>query len=201
MRFLLLFSVVTSLLCAIGSEVQVTIHQHRFDFVKSYYNEYGERGISLLIYRHGDSHEKLPLLAVTLEHTSGSCRSRRREEGAYQIKGDTITLYTAWTRSRQAYDAPVGERIQVYRVEENGTITYKSGELYIETEMRGQDRKSGMQYLVTPPKNSHERKALADYIRRVEEQYHATFVTPQRAKTLHQEVAEALAEKHRHLWH
>jgi len=201
MRILLLLFAVCLTLFAIDSEKVVMINHHRFDVVQESYREYGDKGVELKIYRHGADREKLPLLSFSLLYSSGSCASKSLQEGAYEINGSKIILYSRWERSGRAYDAPTGDRIQVYRVDDNGTIVYESGKLYIERYAKRYDPESGMQYLFNAPKNRQEQEALREYKKRVERIFKGKFVEGKAAKALHDEVEEALMRKHREIWH
>ena len=201
MRILFLFFTVCVTLFAIDSEKVVTINHHQFDLVQESYREYGDKGVEMKIYRHGADREKLPMLSFSLMYSSGSCASKSIQEGAYEINGSKIILYSRWERSGRAYDAPVGDRIQVYRVDDNGSITYESGKLYIERYAKRYDPQSGMQYLFNAPKNKQEKEALRGYIKRVEHIFEGKFVQGKAANALHDEVEEALMRKHRELWH
>ena len=198
--FLLFFSVCVTLF-AIDSEQVVMINHHQFDLVQESYREYGDKGVEMKIYRHGDNREKLPLLSFSLFYASGSCSGKSIEEGAYEINGSKIILYSRWERNGRAYDAPAGDRIQVYRVDDNGSIIYESGKLYIERYAKRYDPQSGMQYLFNAPKNKQEQEALRGYIKRVEDIFEGKFVQGKAANALHNEVEEALMRKHRELWH
>jgi hypothetical protein len=200
MRIFLLFFLSVLSVLAVDSEESLTINHHTFDLVQESYREYGDKGVELKIYTHGADKEKLPLLAFTLSYTSGSCAEKSTQEGAYEINGSTMILYTHWERSGRAYDAPAGDRIQVYKVEDNGTITLLSGRLYIERHAKRYDRESGMRYLFDPPKTTQEQKALDDYIRRTEKIFEGRFVQGKEAARLREEVEEALMRKHSRRW-
>jgi len=99
MRILLLLFAVCLTLFAIDSEKVVMINHHRFDVVQESYREYGDKGVELKIYRHGADREKLPLLSFSLLYSSGSCASKSLQEGAYEINGSKIILYSRWERA------------------------------------------------------------------------------------------------------
>lgn len=75
-----------------------------------------------------------------------------------------------------------------------------SGKLYIERHAKRYDSESGMQYLFTAPKTAEEKKALKEYIDRVERIFDGKFVQGKEAQILRQEVEDALMRKHRKLW-
>ena len=189
------------LLFSVESIDTIDIGNTHFTTVTETYREYGDRGTELKIYPQKGERDKLPLLALTLQYISGGCADKSIEEGTYEINGSKIILYSRWERSGRAEDAPMGDRIQVYRVDDNGSIVYESGKLYIERYTKRYDPESGMQYLFNVPKNKQEQEALHGYKKRVERIFKGKFVQGRAAKALHDEVEEALMRKHRKLWH
>jgi len=189
------------LLFSVESIDTIDIGNTHFTTVTETYREYGDRGTELKIYPQKGERDKLPLLALTSQYISGGCADKSIEEGTYEINGSKIILYSRWERSGTAEDAPKGDRIQVYRVDDNGSIVYESGKLYIELYTKRYDPESGMQYLFSVPKNKQEQEALRMYKKRVEDIYEGEFVQGKAAKALHGEVEEALMRKYRKLWH
>ena len=200
MRILFLVLGVAAALCAAGAKEGAVLNHHKFDFVNEIYNEYGERGVILKIYRDGADREAPPLYTFTLESTWGGCRDKAIEKGAYEINGSKIRFYTHWERTGSMDTAPRGDRIAVYRVDENGTMVKESARLYVEQYVRGYDWESGMQYLFKAPSTSNEREALRKYIDVVERTFGGRFVQGEAAKIVHDQVAEALDRKYRNLW-
>jgi len=196
-----LLFLVPLMLFSVESIGTIDIGSTHFKAVKETYREYGDKGTELKIYPKNGDRDKLPILAFTLQYISGSCADKSIEEGAYEINGSKIMFYSRWERSGRAYDAPIGDRIQVYRVDDNGTIVYESGKLYIERYAKRYDSESGMQYLFNAPKNRQEQEALREYKKRVERIFKGKFVEGKAAKALHDEVEEALMRKHREIWH
>lgn len=200
MRILFLLFGMAAVLCAAGIKEGVLINHHKFDFVNEVYNEYGERGVTLKIYRHGADREASPLYTFTLESTWGGCRDKTVEKGAYEINGSKILFFTHWDRVGSVDNAPRGDRVAVYRIDDNGSIVRESARLYVERYARGYDRESGMQYLFSRPSTQEEREALQKYIDGVEHAFQGKFVQGKTAKLLHDQVADALDRKYRNLW-
>ncbi|RUM74755.1 MAG: hypothetical protein DSZ10_01050 [Sulfurovum sp.] len=200
MRNVILFFLVSTFLLAFGTPKQIEINHHTFDLVQEYYNEYGERGVSLKFYAHGANKEKLPMLALSLMNSTGACSGKSIQDGTYEINGTKIIYYSHWERKGNAGDAPEGDLIQTYKVYQNGTITRVSGELYIEDHVRGNNSSDGMQYLFDAPKTTEEEKALKDYIKSIERRFGGEFVRGKEAEALKKRVRDALARKHKKLW-
>jgi len=200
MKLVLTFLILINISYAFHFEEELKIGQQRFIIVHESYDEYNDKGITMMIYKKSEPLEEKPLFSFTLENQSGGCGEQSRQDGTYDINGTTLTLYSHWDRSGKAYDTPKGDRIQHYKIDENGTIAFLDGTLYIETEAKNYDKQSAIKYLYSAPKNEDETKALHQYIKRVENLFHGKFVRGDQANILHQEVDKALMQKRKTRW-
>jgi len=200
MRNLILIFLLSTFLFAFGTPKKLKINDYTFDMIQEYYNEYGERGVSLKFYAHGANMEKPPMLALSLMNSTGACSGKSIQDGTYEINGTKIIYYSHWERTGDAADAPEGDLIQTYKVDQNGTITRVSGKVYIEDHARSYDGSDGMQYLFRAPKTTEEKNALKDYIKSIERRFDGEFVRGKEAETLKKRVRDALARKHKKLW-
>ena len=167
--------------------------------VKESYNEYGDKGVTLALYADTDKSAS-PKLTFLLRNESGSCSDKDIEEGAYVIKKDTIVLYTHWIRSRNSNDAPIGDRIQVYKVNKDSSFTMIDSKVYVEKTRQNEDADEGMKYLYTAPKTKEEELLLDAYIASVEKIFKAKFVRGSEAVALGKEVQDALMQKQKQRW-
>jgi len=200
MKLIFSFIVVCISLFAGEREEEVQIGKHTFILKQEIYNEYGDKGITLLVYAKAKQKEKLPLLSFVLENQSGSCTNKSLEKGTYEIKSNSIKFYSHWERYGKEYNAPIGNRIQVYHVDENGTFYQTESKVYIEKSKRGKEVDEGMKYLYTEAKTSNEKEALKQYIGSVEHIFEAKFVRGNDAKILAKEVTRALIQKQKQRW-
>ena len=199
MKHFLLFLLIT---LSLYSDVikEITIADKPYVIVHESYNEYSDKGIEMKLYTQKQNRDTLPLLSFTLENQSGGCAEKSIQHGTYTIEGDKIILYSHWARSGRAYDAPSGDRKQVYSLDKDGNLTRVSGQVYIEKTKRGKEMDEGMKYLYTPATTEKEKKALTAYIRSVEHIFEADFVRGEQANTLAHEVEQALREKSKQRW-
>jgi len=179
---------------------QTSINNFSYEIVYSTYNEYGDKGTEMMFYRKNQNHDELPLFTFTLENQSGGCSEKSIQAGAYDINGSKLTFYTHWDRVGKAYASPQGDRIQHYEVDNNGTVHFIDGLLYIETEAKNYDTQSDIQFLFNIPKTLEEKQKLKEYIKRVEQTFKGHFVRDKEADTLHQKVDKALMEKRKTRW-
>lgn len=200
MRFLMLLSVLMSLLNA-GELQHISMGKFEFSLITDSYDAYDSKGEVMKLYAEENNNDLTFILSLTLQDRTGTCADKSLEDGAYEINGTILTLYSAWDRLGRAYDAPLGARIQVFQLQPNATFKRISSLLYIETHRKKQDQNSGMQYLFTAPKNEEEKKAFETYIAEVETSFKGTFVFGDDAKKLRQEVQEALRRKMQTKWH
>ena len=199
MKYLLLFLVIT---LSVWSDTikEITIEGNSYVIVHESYNEYSDKGIEMKLYKKEQNRDTLPLFSFTLENQSGGCGERSTQEGSYEINGSTITLYSHWDRSGRAYDAPRGDRIQHYRVDADGSVTWIDGLLYIERQAKNYDKESGLKYLFKAPKNAEEKAKLQSYIQTTQRIFKGKFVEKDEAGKLHEKVDKALMKKRQTRW-
>ena len=169
-------------------------------FVAERYNEYGDKGVTMKLYKKEKSFQTQPIFSFILENQSGDCSAKSTQESAYKINGSMLTLYTHWDRSGRAYDAPKGDRIQHYHMDNNGTVHFVDGQLCIEDKAKNYDKQSAIQYLYHTPKSPEEDKALTHYIKRIEKIFKGRFLSGDDAKALQLKVEKMLEEKKRTRW-
>jgi len=131
---------------------------------------------------------------------SGQCSDKDIENGTYVIKKDSIIFYTHWTRSHSTDNTPSGDRMQVFKVDDNGSFTMSDSKIYVERTRQNADADEGMQYLHKEAKTDEQKKLLGEYITSVEHIFKAKFVMGDEADTLAFEVHEALANKQKQQW-
>ena len=198
MKILMVFMFIIAQIWAGSLHDYTLINGQPFKIVEEPYDEYGDKGIMLKVYK---AMEKYPLLTLTFENKSGSCSSRTTQEGSYEIKEDTITFYSHWKRKGKAYDSPIGDRIQVFKVDEKGNIKQVSGRVYIEQHTKNSKNEDGMNYLFDTPKTQEGKALLKSYVGSVERIFEATFVFEKEADRLTEEVYWALQRKEHQRWH
>ena len=181
-----------------ASSQEITINHHTFTIVTEKYAIYDSKGEVMRFYR--DIHDKKPLFHLTLSDATGGCSSRSLVDGAYEIEGNKIRLYSFFHRQGTAYVEPYGARIVEYEVDKSGELKKLSSQIYIETAQRGYENNKGMQYLFKRPQTEQEKRALANYVKQVEEQYSAQFLLGEGGKSLIKEVKEALNRKIKRNW-
>ena len=177
---------------------EITINNHHFTIVTEKYDLYGSKGEVMRFYR--DIHDKKPLFHLILNDATGGCSSRSLEDGAYEIEGNKIKLYSFFNRQGDAYNEPYGAKIVEYEVLNSGELKRLSSRVYIEMAKRGYESSKGMRYLFEKPKTKEEKRELVEYIKEVESKYLAKFVLGDEANSLMKEVKEALKRKIKKRW-
>lgn len=200
MKTLLIILILISELNAFKSEKEVQIGVHSFILVKKSYNEYGDKGITMALYTKDTKNSRQKKLSFLLGNESGPCSDKNVENGSYKIKEDSIVFYTHWKRSRSSYNVPIGDRMQVFKVDKNGSFYMIDSKVYVERTKRNKDEDEGMQYLYTEAKTENEKLLLDEYITSVEDTFKAKFVMGDEAKKLEYEVNKALLLKQRQQW-
>jgi hypothetical protein len=200
MKIFLMLLTFFSTLHAYKTQKKVHIGKHTFNLVEESYNEYGDKGITMALYVVESNTTSSPKLSFILNNESGSCSDKNVENGTYEIKEDTITFYTHWKRSRNSDNRPIGNRIQIYKVDENGSFYMSNSRTYIEQTTQYPDADEGMQYLFTEAKTETEKQLLHEYIISVESLYKAKFVRGDEADNLAFEVNAALLKKQKQHW-
>jgi len=178
----------------------LTINKQKFSLEKGSYDIYDSKGSYVKFYRVENNETLIPVLRLTLNDATGSCASRSLEDGAYEIEGSTITFYTLWERTGQAYFEPFGAKIQKYNVNDEGLLEEVSSKLYVETSKKKHDDGNGMEYLFHEPQNEVEQEKLNAYVKEVEERYKGKFVFGDESRELIKNVKEALKRKMRSMW-
>ena len=178
----------------------VQIGGRTYTIVEESYNEYNDKGIAMKLYKKTDNKDALPLFSFTVENQLGGCGERSMQEGSYEINGTMLTFYTHWARSGRAYDAPSGDRIQHYVMDNNGTMHFKEGILYIEQQAKNYDKESGQKYLYVKPTTQREKEKLQEYIQNIEHTFGGRFVFDDAAVKLHKKVENALMKKRQTRW-
>ncbi len=197
-KFLMVTLLSVELLFGVTKYVQ--IGEHKFKIVQESYNIYDSKGTYIRFYSSKSDENSKPLLRLTLADVTGNCTSKSLEDGAYEIDGNRLILYTSWSRRGNAYLAPYGVMIQEYKVEKNGKLKKISAQIYQEIVAKGYDTDSGMKYLFDKPTTSSQKEKFSEYITTIEKSYNATFVFGEEAKTLRKKVTEALIRKVKKSW-
>ena len=200
MKLLFSFILLYTSLFSLEAKKEVQIGAHMFILKQQAYNEYGDKGITLMVYDKASVQKGVPLLSFVMENKSGGCADKSVQKGTYKIEGNSLTFYSHWERYGRAYDAAIGDRVQVYTLDDKGTLHRTNSKVYIETSKRGKEVDEGMKYLYTETKTDAQRQALAKYIISVERIFEAKFVKGNAAKVLAEEVSNALREKQKQRW-
>ncbi len=181
-----------------ASTQELTINHHTFTLVTESYDIYNSKGKVMKFYKNIDSQK--PLFHITLTDATGGCTGRSLEDGAYEIEGNKIILYSFFHRQGTAYMEPYGAKIVKYEVTKSGKLKKLNSRIYIETAQRGYENSKGMKYLFQKPQTDNEKRDLARYVEQIEEQYQAQFVLGKEGKDLIREVKEALKRKIKQNW-
>ncbi len=197
--FLLILLTLTTLFATAELE-HITIGNQDFSIVTESYEIYDSKGEVMKLYKEERNNDLTFVLSLILKDKTGSCADKSMQEGAYEINGTTITLYSFWDRKGKMYDSPYGARIQCYEMLPDHTVVLKSSKVYIETSRKSYDTESGMKYLFTPPNNKSEIEALLAYVKSVEREYKGAFVYDNEARKLMEEVHEAFRRKMKAEW-
>ena len=199
MKTLLIILIFFSTLYASNAEKEVHIGTYSFMLIEEEYNEYGDKGVTMMLYAKDADRSKLPQFRFVMSYQSGSCAVKNLEDGSYKIEKDSIVTHSRWERIDND-NAPIGERMQVYKMDENGSFYVSDSKVYIEKTSRNDDVDEGMKYLYTEAKTEEEKSLLANYIVSVEKLFEAKFVMGEEAEKLKYEVNKALHEKHGQRW-
>ncbi|UPT78505.1 hypothetical protein MN086_04990 [Sulfurovum sp. XGS-02] len=196
--FLILFTI--NILFASAELEHVTLGNQDFSIVTESYDIYDSKGEVMKFYKEERNNDLTFVLSLILKDKTGTCADKSMQEGAYEINGTTITLYSFWDRKGKVYDTPYGARIQQYEVLPDHTVVLRSSKIYIETARKSYDPESGMKYLFTPPKTALEKEALQGYVKSVEKVYKGVFVFGEEAKILLDGVHEAFRRQMKAQW-
>ena len=183
-----------------GSVESLTINKQEFSLERDSYDIYDSKGSFVKFYRVEKDKSLTPVLRLTLKDVTGDCASKSLEDGAYEVEGKTLTLYTLWNRRGKAYFDPYGAKIQKYKVMKDGALEEVSSYIYVEETRKKHDDGTGMEYLFHLPKNKAEQEKLNAYVKEVEEKYKGTFVFAAESKKLIKSVKEALKRKTKAAW-
>ncbi len=200
MKIFTLIFLTVSILFATAQLEHVTLGNQDFSIVTESYEIYDSKGEVMKFYKEERNNDLTFVLSLILEDKTGTCADKSMQEGAYEINGTTIILYSFWDRKGKMYDSPYGARIQYYEMLPNHSVVLKSSKVYIETARKSYDKESGMKYLFTPPKTKAHKEALQTYIKSVEKEYKGVFVFGEEAKMLLEEVHEAFRRKMKATW-
>ena len=180
-------------------EKEIQIGTYTFTLIEEDYNEYGDKGVTMMLYAKGADRSKLPQFRFVLNYQSGSCAVKNVEEGSYAFEKNSIITHSNWERINNDH-APIGDRMQVYKLDENGSFYVSDSKVYIERTSRNDDADEGMKYLYTEAKTEEEKSLLDAYITSVEQLFEAKFVMGEEAEKLRYEVNKALHKKHGQQW-
>jgi len=200
MKIFLIILILFNTVHAFKSEEEVHIGVHTFNLVKEDYNEYGDKGMTMVLYALDGHKNRSKKLTFLLRNESGQCSDKDIENGTYVIKKDSIIFYTHWKRSRSTDNVPSGDRMQVFKVDENGSFSMSDSKIYVERTRQNADADEGMQYLHKEAKTAEQKKLLAEYIASVEHIFKAKFVMGEEADNLALEVHKALENKQKQRW-
>ncbi len=161
-----------------------TINGIPFELVYNNHNDSIQRNV-IELYRGQDK-----ILTHTTYHAEGDCSSENLELGTYDIKDNQIIFYSYWASGdRMGKNTfPFGLRKQIYTVDKRGVVSLAQAQIYMVTGKQVQE------LLTQQSLSADEQKHLKDYIRRIEKDYSATFVTGKERKILEQDVRFTLKE-------
>ena len=179
---------------------EVTINHQKFQIVKESYDIYDSKGQFVRFFKVNKEKKLTPVLRLTLKDVTGGCSTRSLEDGAYEIKGNEIWLYSYFHRQGMAYLSPYGAQIVKYIVQTDGRLKKVKSELYIELTQKRHNKESGMEYLFNTPKNEKERALLNNYIKQVETNYKGKFLLGEEGKKLIEDVKNALTRQIKSRW-
>jgi hypothetical protein len=191
--------ILLTLLSILQAEKTVTIGTHTFTLIEEDYSEYGDKGVTMMLYAKDANRSKLPQFRFVLRYQSGSCDVKNVEDGVYRIEKERIVTHSHWTRYSND-NAPIGDRMQVFKVDENGSFYVSESKVYIEKTTRNEGADEGMKYLYEDANTVDEKALLAAYIASVERLFDAKFVSGDAAKALGSEVFNALQVKYKTQW-
>lgn len=200
MKIFTLIFFTLNILFATAQLEHVTLGNQDFSIVTESYDIYDSKGEVMKFYKEERNNDLTFVLSLILKDKTGSCSDKSMQEGAYEVNGTTITLYSFWDRKGKVYDSPYGARIQQYEMLPNHTVVLSSSKVYIEAARKSYDQESGMKYLFAPPKTASEKEALDAYVNTVEKEYKGVFVFGEEAKKLLEEVHEALRRRMKAVW-
>ena len=192
--------IILALVSTLYAEKEVHIGTHTFTLIEESYNEYGDKGMTMALYAKDVNASKSRKLSFLLRNESGACSDKNVEEGHYIIKKDSIIFYSHWKRSRSTDNMPIGDRIQVYKVNKDGSFYLSDSKIYVERTTRNEDADEGMQYLYTEAKTEAEKLLLEEYVASVENIFKAKFVMGEESNVLAKEVHHVLMEKQKQKW-
>lgn len=200
MKIFSMMLLTVSILFATAQLEHVTLGNQDFSIVTESYEIYDSKGEVMKFYKEERNNDLTFVLSLILNDKTGSCSDKSMQEGAYEINGTNIKLYSFWDRKGKVYDSPYGARIQHYEMLPDHSVVLKSSKVYIEAARKSYDTQSGMQYLFSPPKKNTEKEALQSYVRSVEKEYKGVFIYGEEAKKLLKEVHDALKRKMQSKW-
>lgn len=185
----------------IGAELQqITIGKQEFSIVMQNYDVYDSKGEVMKLYKDERNNDLTFVFNHTLYDITGTCGDKTIQEGAYEINGSTMTLYSFWDRRGKMNQAPYGARVTQYRVTDDHHIVQTSSLIYIESERKDYSDESAVKYLFKAPENKQEQKALDAYVEEIEREFKGTFVFGDDAKKLVERVKNALRQKIQKRW-
>ena len=200
-KAIVVWATMVLMLRADGTVTHRTIGGNDYTFTTEHYEVYDSKGTVVRCYYEAQNRDLLHRFTLTLDDRTGTCGARSIEEGAYEIDGNIITLYTLWHREGRSYDTPYGARIMRYRAQRDGTFKLLSSRIYVEETAKGFDPDSGERFLWKSAQTESEKKAFAAYIDRMQKRFKGTFVLGEEAKALIAETEAALERKAQHRWH
>ena len=200
MKIFLFFLILISTLLSSAKLEHIAIGNQDFSVVTESYDIYDSKGEVMKLYKEERNNDLTFVLSLILKDKTGTCANKSMQEGAYEINGTNITLYSFWDRKGKVYDSPYGARIQQYEMLPNHTVVLKSSKVYIETARKSYDSQSGMKYLFTPPKTDIQKEALQTYVRSVEKEYKGVFVYDHEAKKLIEKVDASFRRRMKAKW-
>lgn len=196
-----IFSLLASCQLLLGAELtHVTLGKQDFSIVTEEYEIYDSKGEVMKLYKEERNNDLTFIINHTLYDITGNCGDKTIQEGAYEINGTDIILYSFWDRRGRMYEAPYGARIVHYQLLDDRTLVKKLSFIYIESERVDHSEDSPVQYLFREPKTESEKEAFKEYIEEMEEEFKGTFVYGDEAKKLIEEVKEAIRKKIKERW-
>ena len=96
---------------------------HDFTLLKSSYTLYGEKGEVIQLNTNEKNHDLSFVLRFTTSKEKGECSAKQNQVGVHEAIGNKLTLYTLWKHMPNAINAPIGAKIERFKVEDNASIT------------------------------------------------------------------------------
>jgi hypothetical protein len=135
------------------------------------------------------------LLAFCKKLSWGDCNSMGYEWGKYEIKKDTIILYSLYAHQGGTNGQPFGVRKQMYIVK-NKKVALFSNDIVLEEQYHSGNGSyiAGVEYIYKEPTNDTAKNDLELYVKTIEKAYGGKFILNNDGKKLIKEVRSRLKQ-------